>query len=392
MRPLLSLGLASLVSICVTGEGEYYATMDELKNDSEYEDVFADGISIFSGVDREIYEEHAVAMTGAAINANANDDTSWHDAGNAKSEKLHKLGTRFAIVAGVFGGFSLLVGWGMMSVGSTVAFSDYVVWLARGLVGGIGVSLDVGGRLFAMFLSWSVVVAVGALIATIVLFVLSKKYDIPDYTDYSEIPGMLCDYRKESIQNETDGNFVETSVEKYVYYKGAVNPVGVRETAQFGDGDGQPQALPENRKGVMDIYDWSLRSTRQWIAVYTTKDRYAGYPILSDSLAVCAENKSGLFAAEFGAEKTEAFDFSEIYNHSAEVTKNSGKKAAPVYLTYLSDENAVYTDSAEQQVMDRLVGSAVSNGAAWAMSAIGLALGCVGGFLVGKNTKKKKVQ
>lgn len=386
MRPLLTMGLASIVSICATSNGDYYDTFDELKNDDEYKDVFKNGISVFSGVDREIYQEHAVAMTGSAINANANGETSWQDDPNAKSEKLHKLATQFAIVTGVFGFVSLfIIGVAVANAANIVEFAtNMAVILASAF--GAGFSVNVATGFGFMFMGWAIIISIAALIATIVLFVLSKKYEVPDYTEYSEIPGMLCDYHKETRE---DVNHVTTTSEKYVYYKGVADPFGVRTSAHFGEDGDEPQQLPKNRKNVMDVYDWGLRSTRQWVALYTTKDRYAGYPILADSLTVCSTQNGGLYATAFGKEKSQQYDFSEIYNHSAEVTKKGNKKTEAIYINYLVDEDAVYPENKEQDVMRTLIGSAVSNGASWGMGVIGLGLGCLGGILIGKHSKKK---
>ena len=390
MRNLMVLGLSQIVSICTTRDGHYRDTLDELEAEEGYGDVLENGISIFAGIDREIYEEHAVAMTSAAIRANAEGDSSWRETleNNEDAAKLHSVSQTVMIVSGslIFAGLVVigLIFAGDVTVGESVQLLVQLLTFSLSSLGGAG--YQILGVIWGTML-WGAILSVAAFIVAVVLFCLSKKTEEPEYDTYLEIPGMLCDYR--TVTDRKTG----AEIDEYIYYYGVADPCGVRETALFANDGQKAQELPENKKGVMDIYNWELRGERQWLALYTTKDRRAGYPIRSDAaFCVTGENKSGLFAAFFGDESSKACDLAQFYNFSISSNPKADdkKQVSPVYLGYTVDENAKYEDSAEQQVMGRLVGSAVSNGASWVMSAIGLALGCVGGFIVGKHSKKKK--
>lgn len=382
MRRVATIGITEMIAICATEDGRYYDALNGLKDNEDYSDVFENGISIFTGVDREIFEEHAVAMTSAAIRGNANGDTSWQQA-DAKAEKLTSVAYICGIVSGITCFFAVVAI--LAAVDGAYSFGDFLVNFGQILMGTM-VGIDGGFSVLFAIMSWGIVVSVLALIAMIVLFVLSSKAEPVHYDDYVEIPGMLCDY-SEKIDPET-GEKIKDS-EEYIYYKGVVNPFGVRTVAAFAEDGEEGQKLPENKKGVMDIYNWELRGYRQWLALYTTKDRRAGFPIMSgETFTVTDDNTSGLFAAYFGNEKTKACDMIEILNHSYNSVDRTGV-ASHVYLRYTVDPDAVYPDNKEQDVMRTLIGSAVSNGASWGMGVIGLGLGCLGGILIGKHSKKK---
>ncbi len=96
------------------------------------------------------------------------------------------------------------------------------------------------------------------------------------------------------------------------------------------------------------------------------------------------ESKTGgKFASFFGSDNSQGCDLAMFYKLCAD------DEATALYLRYTVDPKAVYPDDKEQDVMRTLIGSAVSNGASWGMGVIGLGLGCLGGILIGKHSKKK---
>ena len=390
LRSTMTLGIRQIVSICAAKEGQYYGLYNAMLEDPEDAGVMKNGISAFFDVDREIYEDHAVAMTSDALRGNAVGDMSWNEGQKQLDDtaKEHEIAGKFLIACSVVMGTVIpLMGLAILSDTSVTLLSfikDFLGMMTFQLF--TGSTATIGGLLAGALLSWTVVLSVAGFIVALVLLIRSRGEDTLYYDDYVEIPGMICDYRR-----VTDPETGEKT-ENYIYYKGVVDPCGVKSTALFAQKGKSAQLLPDNPKGVMDLCGWELRGARQWLALYTTKDRRAGYPIRCDeTFCVTGENKSGLFAAFFGDDSSKACDLAQFYNHSIEKNPDADERfrSSPVYLGYTVDDQAVYTDSAEQRVTDRLVGSAVASGASWAMGAIGLALGCAGGFIVGKSSKKK---
>lgn len=382
MRSLMMLGLASVVNICATEDGHYYDMLNKMKDDAEYSDIIKNGISIFSGIDREIFEDHAVAMTSAALRENAEGNTSWQNTNKDKAATLHKYAVDMAISGGVLGFFglstTLFVIGGIAAGNGAEVLKELGQWLIFSATG--------SQALGASILAWCAVLSIVSLIVMIVLFALSASVPEPDNEIYEEIPGMLCDYRV-TVDSETGAEDKDT--EEYIYYKGVKNPFGVRTESLYPDVDDNSK-LPENKKGVMDIYNWELKGSRQWLALYTTKDRRAGFPVMADKTFAILDQKEkdesktgGKFASFFGSDNSQGCDLAMFYQLCAD------DEATALYLRYTVDPKAVYPDDKEQDVMRTLIGSAVSNGASWGMGVIGLGLGCLGGILIGKHSKKK---
>ena len=435
-RSVLFIGFTQLVSFSSVEDGHYYDIMDELRSDAETKKIMEEGISAFYDVDREVYGEHFVALTSAALRADAEGDNSWQQLQDEEHEKAYKLNAiakKMAIGCGISAGVSGFITLGaIMSIYSDFAETASSVTFANVLRSVmLGNSKTLGVPLVEVFTEWEekttviagqaftitepteytsvtvttvtrstlvvaidtvmaigFVVSIAGLIASLVLYLIPKNEDLI-YTDYSEIPAKLCDNRA-TLDEETMG--YDKDNPKYVYYDCALNPVenGVRTTALFNQKDKDTQVLPVNKKPSMDIFNWELRGDRQWLCLYYTRNRSAGRPILADSLKVGAAEAESVKVAGFSGDGKVGMDLSALYNRSIDNNPDADKsaKAEAVYISYLMDLDAVYTQTDTDYILDAL-GSAVGNGAAWVMSAMGLGIGCVGGFILGKKKHSK---
>ncbi|MCQ2399269.1 MAG: hypothetical protein MJ072_02050, partial [Clostridia bacterium] len=75
-RGTLMLGLLETVKNATLDPEHYHDIFDKLNQD-DTKDIVEEGISVFFGVNREIYEDHAVAMTTTATGGNKAGDKSW---------------------------------------------------------------------------------------------------------------------------------------------------------------------------------------------------------------------------------------------------------------------------------------------------------------------------
>ena len=435
-RCVLQIGFSQLVNISNTESGHYYDVLNDLKSDPDRKAIVDEGISVFYGVDREVYKDHYVALTSAALRADAEGDQSWQqlqDEEHARAYKLDEIAQKMAIGCGV--GAVITGVW--TSIATKTISSTFCLSFSRSLSAVFfGSSLEIK-QTIAKYVSTKVVeiieeesnayytiparqitydsvkdvaqittrmgvgivldacmavgfvLSIAGLIASLVLFLLPKNEDLA-YTDYVEIPAKLCDNRA-TLDEETLG--YDKDNPQYVYYDCALNPVenGVRTTALFNQNKKDAQVLPVNKKPSMDIFNWELRGDRQWLCLYYTKNRSAGRPILADSLKVGAAEAESVKVAGFSGDGKVGMDLSALYNRSIDNNPDADKsaKAGAVYISYLMDLDAVYTQTDTDYILDAL-GSAVGNGAAWLMSALGLGLGCAGGIAIGKHSKGKK--
>lgn len=386
LRCLLVIGISSLIKICATDESGYEASFNDLKDDAEQKKMMDEGISAFYGIDRSMFTDDGIALTNAALRANANGNRDWTNTQttelteiNNHLDNLHKWGNY--LLYG-FAGFTFIFA-------DVIAMSFYV-WY-DGLISFSKEMVDVilfrtfgeaGGLIYASFAFWgAVVISIALLIVALVL--RSKNGDVEIINmDYKQIPYRICDFR-----TTKDGT------EEYIYYNGVSDPYGARGKAMV-DGD----SLPKNKHDIQDIYNWSLDGNRQWLCFYTTKDRRAGYPVKNGSLKI-ADKAAGLGAAMFGANYGQSYNLPTFYNASLlnydgkHFSGRDGKEDSARYLLFDVDSNAKYEIDKTEQFLDKLtetLGSAVSSGAAWTMMAIGVVLGVFGGIVIDRGVKKTK--
>lgn len=408
LRCAMALGFARIVCISVTEDGNYYTVLDELTKDEEKKAVMDEGISVFYGVDREIYEDHYTALTSAALRANAEGDTSWQKAQSKEDQRqlFDDIAKWMAVGSGVLFGVSagyISMAAGLFaqnfglsfgkSLGNILTATSEIRYVGEGANAFIRAA---GEMLMAAFMIAGAVIAIAGFIVALVLYLIPGGEDLV-YTDYKEIPAKLCDYRV-TFDEETKEEIEDSK--QYIYYDCALNPYGVRTVSLFAQDDKEAQQLPENKKPSMDIFNWELRGNRQWLCLYATKDRRAGFPIKNGSLQIQNEMKTaGLKVPTFSGSNKTGFDLASLYNKSVKdnpaASGNDNNYTSSVYLYYAMDPDAVYEKTTTDSVLDILssrVGSAVSNGATWAIGAIGLLLGGFGGIMIksnAKNTKKK---
>lgn len=386
LRCLLVIGISSLIKICATDESGYEASFNELKNDAEQNKMMEEGISAFYGIDRSMFTDDGIALTNAALRANANGNRDWTNTQttelteiNNHLDNLHKWGNYllygFAGVSFLFADVIAMSYYVMQDtlISFTQEMADVILfrmWNVASAYTAVG------------FLFWgTIVVSIALLIVALVL--RSKKGDVEIINmDYKQIPYRICDFR-----TTKDGT------EEYIYYNGVSDPYGARGKAMVG-GD----SLPKNKHDIQDIYNWSLDGNRQWLCFYTTKDRRAGYPVKNGSLKI-ADKAAGLGAAMFGANYGQSYNLPTFYNASLlnydgkHFSGRDGKEDSARYLLFEVDSNAKYEIDKTEQFLDKLtetLGSAVSSGAAWTMMAIGVVLGGFGGIVIDRGMKKTK--
>lgn len=253
-----------------------------------------------------------------------------------------------------------------------------------------------GEMLIAAFMIAGAVIAVAGFIVSLVLYLIPGGKDLV-YTDYTEIPAKLCDYRV-AFDEETKKEIEDSK--QYIYYDCALDPYGVRTVSLFAQDGKKAQQLPTNKKPSMDIFNWELRGNRQWLCLYYTRDRRAGFPIKNRSLEILSEMKTaGLKIPTFNGSNKTGFDLASLYNKSVkdnpDASGNSNNYLASTYLYYTMDPDAVYEKTTTDSILDILsgkVGSAVANGTTWVIGAIGLLIGGFGGILIERNAAKKRKQ
>ncbi len=446
---IVTTGLLSFVLDSISDENHLYDNINEIKADPELRPVFEAGISVFYGVDRNIYKDHMVAMTSEALRENATGDTSWQQAQQETDE--HNQFKHNMLLYASFGltgytalgavlvpniaramimntqdympaitnAYDAIYGW---TEGASLAEAEYGKVLTQtskfknatkiqsflaknnptkwGMYQYVVHGFDSGyytsslTKIFTAY-AFSIVLSFVALIVTLVLFfVLHVKEEVV-HEDYIEIPAMLCDYRKTYETDEDTGEVVATSKE-YIYYTGAKNVNGTVPLVDLAT----QKDLPQNLGSVQDIYNWELGGNRQWLGLYTTKDRRAGFPILASSLKICDSYSEGSLT-EFKNQSL-PFDFTCLYNASIDSLRLGGetdnyKDKTAKYLHYEMDLDAVYEKTAEEKILEKMntrTASAVSKGSAWAIGVCcaggGVGLGFLGCTVLSKKTIKKK--
>ena len=429
LRCVMMAGFSRIAHISMTEDGNYYTVLDELTKDEEKKAVIDEGISVFYGIDREIYEDHYTALTSAALRGNAEGDTSWQKA-QAKEDqrqlfdeiaKWMAIGCgSFAVVSGIFVGvmmraimttfeetfvesFSdMLFGVSLTTTEIETGMRPVLTSLAEGwstsrvAIGSVTTYRVASEMITSAFMAAGLVLALAGLIVALVLYLIPGGEDLV-YTDYKEIPAKLCDYRV-TFDEETKEEIEESK--QYIYYDCALNPYGVRTVSLFAQDDEEAQQLPANKKPSMDIFNWELRGNRQWLCLYATKDRRAGFPIKNGSLKILNEMKTaGLKVPTFSGSNKTGFDLASLYNRSVKdnsAASGNDKNYAPsVYLYYVMDPDAVYEKTTTDSILDILssrVGSAVANGTTWVIGGVGLLVGCFGGIMLERNAPSRKKQ
>ena len=431
------------------------------EEDKEVAQYAKDGISVFYGMDSAIYESGMVAMTTAAQDANANGDTSWaarqqemnETAKKAKNIYLYSMigsgalaatavacfakyasytlknyvpffanaanELEFSLEAGTTGVTKALFSnswqamrWGQTGTVTMIKTSPAVYYKSL-LVGegttsaemlqtfkNMGAVRSAGQIAAGVTAGIMVVVSVAVLAFSVYMYVTSDSEILTDA--YTEIPAIICDDLSRDKTNETTRE--RTTEHQYVYYYGVKNP-DLKVTKSLypitGEDEDLPDdvwSLPENKGNVQDIYNWELYGNRKWCCLYTTKDPFAGIPIIADSLKfdgdISVDNyvtvksfdstigKSDLYKAF--VECFDELEKTEKIKDASEFTE--GKK---LFIHYQYDASAAGARDAGE-TFTGLLGSIVTTPAGWGLMAGVLALGVGGGAVIGNLTAKKK--
>ena len=402
-RCVQNIGLTNVFAIAGQSVASLRDSVNTVCSDEKYTSIAENGVSAFYNVNRMIYKDHAVAMTNAALRKNAEGDTSWLDTVAEDSEQRHTYYIDAIVCAAATGaavGLSVIAG---VAIAKLITNGGILVTIQDSFLGDfIFCTLGLANPTItfitrALLNSIGVLISIGLLIVTIILFLKAREVSLV-YADYTEIPGMICDCVQ--VFDPKTGEEIEGE-RKYVYYEGVTSPYPdeMRTKSLFAEDHSSAQKLPENKRNVMDIYNWSLRGNRQWLCLYTTKDRRAGFPIESASLILNDKYSQNISVNMFGTSNKYGYSLSTIYNYSLTDENSRFIEGASSdswgkgnYIHYSVDVNALYGEDTTQSFLDKVttvVGSAVGNGGAWVMSIVTFGIGIAGGMAVGRKTSKK---
>ena len=299
-----NLGLATMIKFAAGSEQsvkEYEKKFNAIIEEVGARDIY----SVYTGVDRSLFEG-GVALTNDAMRESAsNADNSWIKGNlNPQAEKLVHIiaGSTFAagaVIAGTLQGVSTVITKNAVAYGAALDAWELAnngtwhMWAQNRMYANAARCTKIAGGVALVALG------VTLIIEAILLGAKLYNYYHPDYTD---IPRVIVD-------QAIDEN------EEYVYtnYYAAL------------DQDGR----------YADLNAWGAK---QWNALYTTTDKNAGAPITADMMA-----RTGGSADEEGYLSIHYFGASNAFNLNTHCYKD---KVNGIYLYAKQDHNASLTASA----------------------------------------------
>lgn len=355
------VGLSYLVKVAGTGKKDWKEveekTEDVMERAEKKENVdIPETVSVYAGVDRSLFDGGVALTSDALRKASSKGDTSWYY-GNISEEAeiaLYAVAGTFTVI-----GVSMLIYQAVIShlayAAAKAAFDSAMVFVEDEIVWSLSEWYSIKilninsfqsflanhfGSTFAAHSGTILgVIALGIALIAESIYVAWELYNYY-HPDYTEIPRIIVDERKDE-QGKT----------KYLNYYAVTD-----QTGQYAD--------------------LNTKNGKQWIALYTTKDKNAGYPITTDLLV--QKGKDGKVAEE-GYSPVHTFGEEAAYN----LNSHSYKDAEAMYMFFVRDEWPEYFE-----------GSAFGRG----NMILTVGLGALGGILIGTflaswagRRKKRKV-
>ena len=281
------MSLMDLVSLAMTDKDTYKNMVESLESIKP--------ISVYDGVDREIYEKGGVAMTS---------DTMRKQSAEASASVGYKPSTMSIVI------YSITVGAAIACIGVKVIAK---VLLKRGTLNYLAsrgypqelteANINNYIKLHGNFATYYGTILTAGLAVLAVLGVICSIVttvgDLKAYyrTDYLPIPGIMVEAKDITI-DDGNGNPIMAKNQS-AYYR----------VVRCNRTEGDSETEIDNYKAMEDKADLNGDIGRQWLALYTVKYEY-GKPILADSFKVVKKSNSipdgyKIGIHEFGTYNTE---------------------------------------------------------------------------------------
>ncbi|MCR5624163.1 MAG: hypothetical protein K6G11_02860 [Lachnospiraceae bacterium] len=339
------LSIRDLIAVAMNDENDYEKMMEDLKKKNEYDSSTKD-ISLYVGVNREIYDKGGVALTSEILRNNASADVDGKDNADAVAftyDTLVQGCIKFAEGIAVTALLGLGIGY---------------------LVGHIGTVSIVIGCILA------VTVIIGGILA-LLGFITQTSADAEKYNVKVEpIPKYIVDEKDVTVEDKKGR--LTLIKDQTVYYKAvkcnrADNDYGWEE---------------ENLEVLGDHGDLNGDVGKEWLALYTaciSKEQ----PILADSFVVCKGTSTPPSGYNAGIHK---FGNKSVFNLNNKAFLY-GTGAVSTYVYFQRDK----AETLEEETQDNSVtGSVFSTGSAALGGGIGVVVGGILGFIMALMYKRKK--
>ncbi|MCQ2399174.1 MAG: hypothetical protein MJ072_01560, partial [Clostridia bacterium] len=398
-RACAFLGLLSLIKNANLEPEHLYDNYNDIMGIEETAKIATEGISVFYDVDREIYKDGMVAMTGTAVWGSKSGDNSWQRMSDDANKDFLKSSLTRSILkytaCGLGGasavGIGLVVHFARASYATEVAttatltaeteFEEVAVDTFQSICESDAMYNILEDQIFEASATYQFDLynnlknvqlvyleelediaeasAKTSTVATNVSKTVTNAVKISSvflgvaiillivtlvlYFLLQEEPVLVYEQYAEIPAMLCDyrpvyiGKKIDNDTKKYVYYKVAENPYGVEEKSLFGDSE-DIKLLPESKKPAQDIYNWELKGNREWLCVYTTKDANAGFPIKANTLKIDGNKTLSGYSTASLFDSSEEFDVMQFYNGSINTNptlSNSEKESKRAPNVYL---------------------------------------------------------
>ncbi len=338
-RALCDVGLTKMIQIATSDTASvkdyFYDALDQQGlNNNEL-------VSIYAGVNRTVFNPDGIAMTDTALRSVAKDnDPSW-------TEKEYDRETKKAMM--FCKGF-------MIAAASSIPLTAIII-TARICINLIRLAVHAGAsNIFAYFTAGTFAVlkgilprlftslyivsgiAIGIILVAFAVMMLVKK-EGKQVPKWKEIPKIMCSKEKINSKNI------------FIYYDVVRNV---------------------DTNNPMDVGNWeSDAEDRQWMALYISREKRAGKPIIFNSLKVSVKSAAPgvLTLKKFG-----------------------GGSGVDVASYSMSKKSAYIIYKADTKFVANKVSSVFTSVSSWGFAVAGLAVGIIGGTFLGVGVKRKKMK
>jgi len=350
-------GLKDVITVSVLDESQW-GNMDEnlVQVDEPY--------SVYTGVDRSLFEGGVALKNKAMVEAAANADKEWFGSElNNDTEEIFFRIIQISFFAATGAATTYLASIGMFnwlssSISKLVLTQDYcnginwggkwaVEWVFKKTAMEITQTVMLYVSQIMTYATW---VAIGVLLVAIAIFLFCDGYAYYHAT-YDEIPRLLVDKTVD-----------ENGESIYINYYSVKNLNG-------------------------NIIDINQHKASRWVTLYTTKDKNAGKPILADFAFSDKNIKDGYLGLCRFSEDA-AFNINKYSSNFYERILRDGKEdydeIGNLYLYFKRSETAESKTESQNNF-----GSIFTSGSI-VIGVAGILIGAIGGFLVGRKKKTKE--
>lgn len=305
-------------------------------------------ISIYTGVDRSIFEGGVALTNKAMVEAAVNSEKGWFGTLDPDTDRVFV--TIIALSISIFFGAAVLcipvAGLQALSIGLASFFYHSTLSLAlktaltQGLLHCAHFFISLGCALVPICI---VGLGIWFITCAIYLICIGIEYYFPDYDD---IPRILVD----KISDEDD----EAA---YIYYYGVKNGKG-------------------------EVVDINQYDGPRWMSLYTTKDKKAGQPILAD-LVIQKKNMLNGYTGVRKFSQDAAFNLNNFSYNLYDAVKRDGERLT------IEDSYMFFRQSQAEKSNYASVFSGVNTLTAIVSLVLGLALGAAGTAAVTKRKRRE---